>query len=114
MSPPMVYCYVPKPEFLLQRAIDKNLAKFTPGEPGDALEEAMAREEAVYDILKEVGLEDIGGMEFVKVEERCYMTIALGHNYSVDGVKVTRDGIERIKKVLETTYDPIWLPIDLS
>ncbi|CAL1710334.1 unnamed protein product [Somion occarium] len=108
MSPPMVYCYVPKPEFLLRRAIDKNLAQF---KRGDIMGEASARKKAICDIIKEVGLTGKARMEFVNIEEDCYMAIALGHNYSVDGVKVTRDDVERVKMVLETTCDPIWLPI---
>ncbi|CAL1710326.1 unnamed protein product [Somion occarium] len=111
MSPPMIYGYIPQPDFLLQRAKDKNLTEIAPTE---AFEEVMAMEKAIYDIIKEAGLRRIARMDFVDVEGDCMIAIALGNNYGVLGVhvKVTRDGIERVKKILGTTHEPFWLRLD--
>ncbi|KAK7682620.1 hypothetical protein QCA50_014420 [Cerrena zonata] len=98
-----VYGFVPEYEYLISRAVQKNLV---PTQPTNAREEVTAMREALYDILDEAELGRVVQLILVRVGVMPMFSLALATERN--RLWVTKDDIARLKKIMGTECDPAW------
>ncbi|KAK7682619.1 hypothetical protein QCA50_014419 [Cerrena zonata] len=98
-----VYGFVPDYDYLVSRAVEKNLV---PTQPTDEEEEVDAIQAALYDIIDEAELGRVVELILVRIGIMPMFAIVLATERN--RLWVTKDDIARLKKIIGTGQNPAW------